>query len=156
MNSKFILFIVFIIVNFGALAIGSLLMNNGSSSEWYYSLNKAPWTPQGWVFGVAWFSIMGCFSLYLTKLVGHFEMPNKHIIGVFSLQWFLNVFWNYFFFNKHQTVIGLIMIISLWLVVGYFTFKYLKPLQWYTLLIAPYLIWLTIASSLNAYIVIYN
>ena len=46
--------ILFLIINFGGLAIGNWFMNNGPISEWYLNLNKAPWTPPGWVFGVAW------------------------------------------------------------------------------------------------------
>ena len=56
------LIIFFIIINFGGLAIGSWLMNNGPLSIWYTSLNQAPWTPEGWVFGAAWTTIMFCFQ----------------------------------------------------------------------------------------------
>ena len=52
---------LFLLLNFGALAIGSYFMNNGPQSNWYLTLNKAPWTPPGWVFGVAWTTIMICF-----------------------------------------------------------------------------------------------
>jgi hypothetical protein len=43
--------ILFLIINFGALGIGGLLLGNPATNEWYQSLNKAPWTPPGWVFG---------------------------------------------------------------------------------------------------------
>lgn len=156
MKNKILLFLLFIASNFGALGVGVLLMNNGSSSDWYYALNKAPWTPEGWVFGAAWFSIMVCFSIYMTNLVLHYKLPNAKLIKLFAVQWILNVSWNYIFFNQHLTIFGLIVILSLWLVVGYFTFEYVKQVKWFTLLIAPYLIWLTIASSLNGYIVLFN
>ena len=35
-------------------------------------------------------------------------------------------------------------------------FEYLKKVKWYTLFILPYLIWMTIATSLNVYIVLNN
>ena len=41
--------IIFIVINFGGLAIGSWLMNNGPMTEWYTNLNQAPWTPPDWV-----------------------------------------------------------------------------------------------------------
>ena len=59
------LLVFFLLVNFGGLAIGNWLMNSGPSSTWYLELNKAPWTPPGWVFGAAWTLIMICFSIYL-------------------------------------------------------------------------------------------
>ena len=40
---------LFIVINFGALAIGTWLMNDGPQSEWYSTLNQAPWSPPGWV-----------------------------------------------------------------------------------------------------------
>ena len=156
MKNKYIFFLLFVAVNFGALGIGVFLMDGGSVSEWYTNLNKAPWTPAGWVFGAAWFSIMFCFSIYMANLVLRYKLPNSNLIKLFFFQWILNVSWNYIFFNQHLIVLGLIVILSLWLLIGYFTFKYLKELKGYTLLIAPYLIWLTIASSLNLYIVLFN
>jgi benzodiazapine receptor len=155
MNSIYIIFIIFLALNFGALGLGGFLMDTGPSDAWYAELNKAPWTPPGWVFGVAWTTIMLCFSVYMTVL--YERLKRLKAIGIlFAIQWVLNVSWNLAFFNLHSRVIGLIIIVLLWLLIGYFTFKYLKSLKLYTLLIVPYLIWLTIATSLNAYIVLYN
>lgn len=133
-------------------------MENGPQTDWYKSLNQAPWTPANWVFGAAWTSIMVFFSFYMTKLSFEYEFLDKKLLLLFMTQWVLNVSWNYFFFNhnQHLTDVGLIVITLLWLLIGYFTFEHLKKLKWITLLIIPYLIWMTIATSLNAYIVIYN
>ena len=92
----------------------------------------------------------------MTKLSLEFYYLDKKLIALFTVQWILNVSWNYVFFNQHLIEIGLVVIILLWLLIGYFTFKYLKKVKWYTLLLVPYLIWMTIATSLNAYIVFYN
>ena len=155
MNSKYIKFIIFLVLNFGALGIGGFLMDKGPSDIWYTTLNKASWTPPGWVFGVAWTSIMFCFSIYMTVI--YERLNGLKTIGIlFAIQWLLNVSWNLAFFNLHSPVSGLIIIVLLWLLVGYFTFKYLRTLRFYTLLVLPYFIWLTIATSLNAYIVLYN
>jgi len=155
-NSKVIRFIIFLCVNFLALGLGVLLMQNGPQSAWYMELNKAPWTPEGWVFGAAWTSIMIAFAFYMTVLSFKFPFAHKPLIKLYAIQWVLNVLWNLLFFNQHLTTIALISITALWLLIGYFTFKHLKTLQYYTLLIAPYLIWMTIATSLNAYIVFNN
>ncbi|MBC8399458.1 MAG: tryptophan-rich sensory protein, partial [Flavobacteriales bacterium] len=43
---KYILtLIVFLTINFGGLAIGQVWTGDGVSSDWYTSLNQAPWTP---------------------------------------------------------------------------------------------------------------
>ncbi len=147
-------FFVFLLINFGALAIGSYLMDNGPTSSWYTTLNKAPWTPPGWVFGVAWSTIMLCFSYYMAKLF--ILGDKKKVIVHFSIQFFLNVIWNYIFFNKHLIALGLVCILSLTFVVSIFMFNYKKTMGYTTLCILPYWVWLLIASSLNAYILIYN
>ena len=56
--------IVFLIINFGALAMGGWLMNNGPQTDWYLALNKAPWTPPGWVFGALDYYNDMLFNLY--------------------------------------------------------------------------------------------
>ena len=39
--------ILFLIINFGALAVGGFFTGKGASSDWYSSLAKAPWAPPG-------------------------------------------------------------------------------------------------------------
>lgn len=151
----FQLIILFLIINFGGLYIGNLLMNNGPMSEWYISLNQAPWTPPGWVFGAAWTTIMVCFSIYLACL---FDWQNSRFLWLlYAFQVLLNVSWNYIFFNQHMTIFGLVVIVSLLIVILYYflTFR-AESLQKIRFLLLPYIIWLFIAISLNLYVVIHN
>jgi len=154
MNKFIKILIVFIIINFGALAIGQLFMGDGATSEWYLSLNKAPWTPPGWVFGAAWTSIMLCYSVYMTFLI--MTLVTKKLIALFLTQFVLNVSWNLIFFKLQLIEMGLGVIALLTLVVAAFFVTYLNDLKWKSLLILPYLIWLGIATSLNLYVVINN
>ena len=155
-NNKIVRFGIFLFFNFLALAVGVLLMNNGPRAEWYMTLNKAPWTPPGWVFGVAWSSIMFLFSFYMTNLSFKLKFLDKNLVLIYSIQWILNVGWNLVFFNRHSILGGLFVIVLLWFWIGYITFKYRKFSSLYTLLILPYLFWMTIAMSLNAYIYFNN
>jgi tryptophan-rich sensory protein len=146
--------VVFLVINFGALAIGSWLMNDGPQTAWYKNLNQAPWTPPGWIFGVAWTTIMVCFSIYMANL--YKLLPSIKLIVLFCIQFVLNVIWNYLFFNQHLIAVGLICIVLLTVVVAIFLFNYYHELKTKTLLILPYFIWLCIATSLNAYILFNN
>jgi benzodiazapine receptor len=148
------LIISFLIINFSALGIGSWLMDNGPRAEWYTALNQAPWTPPGWVFGVAWTTIMLCFSIYMAYL--YLKMPIARVKILFLIQFVLNVIWNYIFFNQHLVGLGLLVIIGLTIVVGIFLFSFKNELKTKTLLIVPYFVWLCIACSLNAYILLNN
>lgn len=147
--------VVFLIINFAALGLGSLLMGTGAASDWYQNLNKAPWTPPGWVFGAAWALIMICFAIYMAQAWDRVTNQNKLLL-LFTAQWILNVLWNPVFFRYHQISLGLLVIIALTLLVAYILIRYLPELKTQSLLILPYLIWLLIATSLNGYIFLKN
>ncbi|MCX7546940.1 tryptophan-rich sensory protein [Xanthomarina sp. F1114] len=145
---------IFLIINFGALGIGSYLMGNGPQTEWYLGLNKAPWTPPGWVFGAAWTAIMICFSVYMAEL--YTVDKSTQVIVLFLVQVLLNIGWNFMFFNQHQVGIGLIIITLLSLLMLYFLVAFHSQLNLMSLLVAPYILWLFIATSLNFYVYAYN
>ena len=147
-------FIIFFVLNFMALGIGVLLMDNGPRTEWYLKLNKAPWTPPGWFFAVAWNTIMLCFSFYMAYLYNLY--PTAKVKILFIIQFFLNFGWNYVFFNQHFIALGLFVILSLTGVVTVFLYDYKKQLSYKTLLILPYFLWLCIPCSLNLYILLNN
>jgi len=147
--------IVFLFLNFGALALGGIFAGSGAGSDWYNELNKAPWTPPGWVFGFAWTTIMLCFSVYMAFLYQKVT-DKRNIISLYIIQWILNVAWNPVFFYFHKAHLGLFVIMCLTLLVAYFLFNFRRDLKVYSLLITPYFVWLSIATSLNAYIVFLN
>ena len=153
---------LFVLINFGALTIGSWLMNEGASSFWYKNLNRALWEPPGWVFGVAWTTVMLCFSIYLAFIIKGLEISfsifnyKTDLFKLYLFHLLLNISWNYLFFNKHLIELALIDIIILTILMFYFLFKYFSVLKFKSILILPYCTWLIIASSLNFYIAIYN
>lgn len=153
---KFILLlIVFGFLNFGALALGGLFTGSGVTSEWYANLNKAPWTPPGWVFGAAWSLIMLCFTYFMAQ-VWQASGEKTSLIALFAVQWALNVGWNPTFFYFHASGAALLIIIGLTLLVLYLIIHYRSPFPSHIWLLAPYFIWLCIATSLNAYIYVRN
>ena len=145
---------LFLFINFGGLAFGSWLMNNGTNTDWYLNLSKAPWTPPGWVFGAAWTTIMICFSIYLLYFFTKKYTRKKLLL--FIIQVLLNVSWNYIFFNQQQVLIALIIITLLTALIFYIFLSYLKEQKKVSYLLLPYMIWLCIATSLNLYILIHN
>lgn len=150
----FVRLIIFLVINFGALAIGNVLQGEGPFSRWYQSLNIAPWTPPGWFFGLAWTTIMLCFSIYMARLVAIKDNSTTYLL--FGIQFLLNVSWNAVFFNYQLVLVGLIVIVSLTLLMAYFLFQYSKDLPAWKWLILPYVVWLAIATSLNAYVLLNN
>ena len=147
-------FILFVIINFSALAIGSWLMNDGPRTEWYSTLNQAPWSPPGWVFGIAWSSIMLLFSAFMAYLI-QVDKSKKTLI-LFSIQFVLNVLWNFLFFNQHFIIISLLNILILTFLMFYFLEAHKYQLKNKRFFVLPYCTWLVVASSLNFYIALYN
>ena len=149
---KTLLFFVFLIINFGGLYFGGILMGSSpGSNTWYINLQKAPWTPPGYFFGIAWTIIMILYSIYCARAFSS-PLPKK-TVGLFILQWILNVAWNPVFFNFHEILLGLLLLIVLFmtliLINKHLRLTLTSPA---TFLILPYLIWLCIAMSLNAYV----
>lgn len=149
--------ILFLVLNFAALGIGGILMGNPATNEFYQNVNKAPWTPPGWVFGFAWTSIMICFSIFLYQASEKHNIIDLKLFYLFyALQWLLNVIWNPVFFKYQLVLAGLIIIIVLTVLVFWFLVWSYKNTRMATIFILPYFIWLLIATSLNAYIYLYN
>jgi tryptophan-rich sensory protein len=148
--------IIFLTLNFLALAIGGQFTGSGVSSDWYQTINKAPWTPPGWVFGAAWTTIMICYAFYLKSLIENVKSQSKTIYILYGIQWVLNIIWNPIFFYFQYDVLALLVISALQVVLIITFLRYFRVQHYYNLLLLPYLIWLFTAISLNAYIVIYN
>jgi len=147
--------LIFLLINFAALGLGGFLMGNAVSGEWYQNLNKAPWTPPGWVFGAAWTTIMVCFSFYMASAWAAID-NRRLLLALFAVQWLLNVAWNPVFFRFHQVGFGLLIIVALTVLVGYFLIGFLPQLKGKALWVLPYFLWLLVASSLNAYVLVKN
>ncbi len=147
--------ILFLLINFAALAIGGFFTGDGVSSDWYEHLNKAPWTPPGWVFGAAWTSIMILFSIYMAY---QWEMAENrtNLLVLYSIQWILNVTWNPIFFYFQMPLLGLVTIVLLTILIAVLMFKFHQSKDFKILLLLPYFVWLLIATSLNAYVVFEN
>jgi tryptophan-rich sensory protein len=144
-------YVLFFILNFGALGLGGWLMGSTPvENNWYQALHKAPWTPPGWVFGVAWTFIMICYSLFMGKAT-QVESQANMLYVLFAIQLLLNVIWNPVFFRWHMSGLSLAIIFSLTLLIAWFTYWGFKNVGLWGILMLPYILWLCIACSLNWY-----
>jgi tryptophan-rich sensory protein len=152
-NKNLHIFLVFLLINFFGLFLGGLFTNDGITSTWYFDLNKALWTPPGWVFGASWTLIMLSLSI-----LNYFMWKGKErvFLHLWIQSWIFNFLWNPMFFSLKSVELSLVIIMYLLILVSsmfYVTFKRYKHIH---LLLLPYIIWLIIATSLNTYIVIFN
>ena len=152
-NKNLHIFLVFLLINFFGLFLGGLFTNDGITSTWYSDLNKAPWTPPGWVFGASWTLIM----LSLSAL-NYFMWKGKErtFLHLWIQGWIFNFLWNPMFFSLKSVELSLVIITYLLILVSLMFYVTFKRYKYIHLLLLPYIIWLIIATSLNAYVVIYN
>lgn len=142
-------------LNFIGLAIGGMATGPGVVSDWYASLEKAPWTPPGWVFGAAWTLVMVGFSGFMARWWTHAKSQGTEskVRQGFALAWVLNVAWNPLFFGAHEAGWALVEILTLFAVIVALArqgWSHSGSARWGIL---PYLIWLFVATSLNGFVV---
>ena len=79
------------------------------------------------------------------------------LLKIWWFQLAINGLWSWIFFGQHWTLLGLIDITILSLIVGYLIVGCWRAnIKSASYLLAPYLAWLILATSLNAYVVMFN
>jgi len=136
-------------------AVGTTLTDLG---PWYQSLAKPWWQPPGPAFGAIWTVIYALATA--SAVIGWRDArqgaTREWLIGLFALNGFLNVLWSLLFFRLHRPDWGLWEVSFLWSSV-LLLIVFLARFSWRaSALLAPYLIWVSIASVLNAEIVRLN
>ena len=168
------LWVVFLrgLATIAAVAALSGLAADAGLNGWYADANKAPWTPPGVVFGVAWAVLYANLVLMYVMLrrvspnrangANGVGMLNSHSTGyarhvhakdIWYLHVFLNLAWCPLFFWWAQVWLGLLDIVALWVVVAYSAWLnrtlHRTTLVWMHVV---YLAWISYATTLNAYI----
>ena len=147
------LLVGFLVLCFGVAAVGGLATAQGVS-EWYPTLDKPPWTPPNAAFGPIW------TVLYALMAVAAWDVrrrgPAPGALAWFGVQLALNLLWSPVFFAWQLTGPALVVISLLWLaIVG--TMRAFWPHSRLAAgLLVPYLVWISIAWSLNAWIWWFN
>ena len=126
-------------------------------NTWYKDLNRAPWSPPNYVFGIIWPILYLLMTIsVLLVLFNKKCYPYCRPITFFILQLILNLSWTTVFFQLQQPLIALIMIVFIIGITAYTALKFYTYSKIASLLLVPYLLWLCVAFSLNGYIVLYN
>ena len=137
---------MWIALSFGAAATG-LVWTPG---EWYAGLNKPAWTPPNSLFGPVWsalYLMMG-IAAWLVWRRGGFAAA-RGALALFLVQLALNAAWTPAFFGLHQTGLGLIIIVALWMAIAATMTAFFRHDRAGAVLLVPYLIWITYAAALN-------
>jgi benzodiazapine receptor len=138
-------------------SIGSLVTLTGPGS-WYTTLQKPFFAPPSWLFAPVWimlFVLMG-IALYLVWESGTERREVKAALGIFGVQFFLNVIWSFLFFGLKSPLLGFVDIILLWVMIAATIWVFFRVRKSAAYFLIPYIAWVTLASALNGAIYFMN
>jgi len=137
-------FCIFFAACLGAGVTGGLF----PPGPWYRQLAKPSWTPPDWVFPVTWMVLYVCMAAAAARVA---MMPGNGIaLAFWAMQIAFNGLWTPVFFGLRKIRLGMAVVGVLWFSVGSTMIALWQVDLIAGLLFVPYLIWVTIAASLNA------
>lgn len=155
-NSVFRLLASVIICQFAGV-IGSVFTAS-SLESWYFLLERPPFSPPSWVFFPVWtilYTLMGV-SLYLVWEQGLQQKEVKTGVFLFGLQLGLNTLWSFLFFGLKSPYYAFLEILMLWAAILLTMIQFWKVSKAASLLLIPYILWVSFAALLNYQIWVLN
>ncbi len=140
-----------------AIAVGGI---GGAATEigpWYDSLVKPSWQPPDWAFGPVWTLIYittGIAGVRAWRL-GDARQRRLFLIALL-INCVLNVLWSLLFFKMQRPDLALIEVVALWLSIVPLILLPWRYSPRSSLLLLPYLAWVSVAAYLNLSIVHLN
>ncbi len=140
----------FLLATFLAGGIGSWATFENVRS-WYPSLVKPSWNPPSWVFGPVWTSLYVMMSVAAWRVWRRLEGVAARRVALFYAGHLgLNALWSVLFFGLRSPGLALIEILFLWSVLAAFQRWFWREDRVAAVLWAPYLLWVSFATVLNA------
>ena len=125
---------------------------------WYHQLRKPKLQPPNWLFGPAWTVILGlaAWSAVIAWNTAFDHHARISVIVLFVVNALFHALWSPLFFRARRPDWALVEVFFLWaslvaLLVGLWPISHFA-----SLLIVPYLLWVSFASWLNSAIVRLN
>jgi benzodiazapine receptor len=119
--------------------------------EWYATLNKPFFTPPNWLFGPVWTTLYAMIGV-----VGARKWLRGGAVGLWWGQMVLNFLWSPVFFGLQMPLPALGIIAAIWGLIALFIRCEWRSDRVSALLFVPYLAWVSLATALNAAIVVLN
>jgi len=127
-----------------APAVSGALFKPGA---WYAALSKPPWTPPNWLFPVVWAFLYVSMALAAARVA---VLPGTgQALAFWAVQITLNTLWSGVFFGLRRMAAAGVILAALWLAVAATAVAFWQHDRIAGALLAPYLLWVTIAFALN-------
>lgn len=135
---------------FGAAAVGGLGMAAGPG-DWYRGIAKPSWTPPDAVFGPVWTVLYALMAVAAWRVwTRHGFAPARLPLSVFFAHLGINAAWTLLFFGMRSPGLALADILVLWILIVLLVRLFWSRSRLASLLLVPYLLWVTFAAVLNA------
>ncbi len=132
-----------------SLGAGSGISIVDDIKNWYPFILKPDWNPPNWIFGPVW-TLLYLMMGISVGLVWHNSKQNKNkALGLFILQFILNMAWSAIFFNHHLIGWAFVEIMLMLLAILFTIISFYKIEKLAAYLLIPYLCWVSFASVLN-------
>ncbi|MEM6619596.1 MAG: TspO/MBR family protein [Pseudomonadota bacterium] len=143
-------FVVFFVACCGAAATGGLFPPD---EEWYRKELKRPsWNPPDWLFPVAWTLLYFAISYAAARVATSADTGAGLALGFWAAQIAFNALWTPVFFGKRMLGAALGVLCALWLLVLGTAVTFFQVDAVAGWLILPYVVWVSYALALNAWI----
>ena len=130
--------------------LSGTLAGSGYGNPWFAMLAKPAAMPPGWVFPVVWTLLYILIGFALAMIVWARGASGRGIaIGLFALQFVLNLAWSPTFFAAHRMGAAFALILLMIVLTIATTLAFARIRARAALLMMPYLLWLCFAAWLN-------
>ena len=127
------------------------LSNSGYGNGWFDSLQKPPFMPPGWTFGVVWPILYALLGIALAMVLAEPPSPRRKVaLTLFFVQLALNFAWSPIFFAGHDIALAKVVIFVMTVIAAAAAGQFLRLRRAAGLLLVPYLAWLIFAATLNS------
>jgi tryptophan-rich sensory protein len=126
----------------------------GKGLNWYSLLITPPFNPPSWIFAPVWtilYALMGIAG-FIVWSKGFAQKKVKIALGIFFIQFVLNVLWSFIFFGKQNIGAAFVEIIFLWLAILASIVAFHRISRTAAWILVPYIIWVSFAGYLNYFI----
>lgn len=143
-----------------SLSVGFLSSRVTQSAipTWYAGLEKPFFSPPNWLFAPVWtllYTLMGV-AVGRVWYYGRRHRWGKTALYHFGAQLIFNGLWSMVFFGLKNPLLGLLVIIVLWILIERSIFWFRLVDRKASLLLYPYLAWVSFATLLNLAILYLN
>lgn len=153
----------FIAICQAAGAIGTIFTID-AIPNWYVTLKQPSFQPPNWLFGPVWTTLYTLMGIAAWRVWSKGEKAKKikkarstkFATRLFFVHLFFNMTWSIAFFGYHDILLALINIIIIWISIVWLMVTYWRIDKVSTYLFAPYLLWVSFATVLNAAIFALN